>query len=196
MEAWKKEVESRNFKDHPAVSHGPPPKGTISMRALPNVHRALRQNDPSEAPVSQPILPKKAPPTTGRGRPAAFYSEDEPPRIRSAPVQRPPPPKQLSTWDVQPQGIFHPPTAAPMTPGYQPRPPIEALPRPVPEAASQATLKHPLPEPAHQGPPNKQVRPKAFPKEQQASLTTSMASPSAVDVSRMSAPSPKGPPAS
>ena len=91
---------------------------------------------------------------------------------------------------------FHPPTATPMTPGYPPRPPVEALPRPVPEVASQPTLKHPLPLPAQQGPPNKQARHKAFPKEQQASLTTSMASPSAVDMSGMSAPSPKGPPAS
>ena len=196
MNEWKAEVESQGFKDHPSVPHGPPPKGTSSMRALPNVHEALRQNDPSKAPASQPILPKKAPPTTGRGRPAAFYSGDEPPRIGSAPVQPPPPPKPSSMWEVQPQGMFHPPTATPMTPGYPPRPPVEALPKPVPEVASQPTLKHPLPEPAQQGPPNKQVRHKAFPKEQQASLSTSMASPSAVDMSRMSAPSPKGPPAS
>ena len=156
----------------------------------------VRMIDPSKAPVSQPIFPKKAPPTTGRGRPAAFYSEEEPPRIGSAPVQPPPPPKPTSAWDVQPQGIFLPLTATPMTPGHPPRPPIEALPKPVPEVASQATLKHPLPLPAQQGPPNKQVRHKAFPHDQQASSTTSMASPSAVDMSRMSAPSPKGPPAS
>ena len=98
--------------------------------------------------------------------------------------------------DVQPQGVFHLPTATPTTPGYPPRPPIEALPKPIPEVASQANLKHPLPQPTQQGPPNKQVRHKAFPKEQQASLSTSMASPSAADMSRMSAPSPKGPPAS
>ena len=67
--------------------------------------------------------------------------------------------------NVQPQGMFHPPTATPMTPGYPPRPPVEALPKPVQEVASQPTLKHPLPEPAQQGPPNKQVRHKAFPKE-------------------------------
>ena len=134
------------------------------MRALPNVHEALHQNDPSKAPVSQPILPKKAPPTTGRGRQTGFYSDDEPPRIGSAPVQPPPPPRPLSTWDAQPQGIFHLRTATPMTPGYPPRPPVEALPKPIPEVASQATLKQPLPEPAQQGPPNKQVRHKAFPK--------------------------------
>ena len=188
-------VESRGFKDHPSVPHGPPPKKISSMRALPNVHEALRQNDPSKAPMSQPIL-KKAPPTTGRGRPAGFYSEDEPPRIGSAPAQPPPPPKPTSAWDVQPQGIFHPPTATPMTPSHPPRPPIDALPKPVPEVASQAALKHPLPEPAQQGPPNKQVRHKAFPYEQQAASTPSMASPSAVHMSRMSAPSPRGPPAS
>ena len=148
MAEWKKEVESRGFKDHPAVPHGPPPKGTSCTRPLPNVHDALRQNDPSEAPMSQPIL-KKAPPTTGRGRPAGFYSEDEPPRIGSAPVQAPPPPKPTSPWDVQPQGILHPPTATPMTPSHPPRPPVHALPKPVPEVASQATLKHPLPERAH-----------------------------------------------
>ena len=109
------------------------------MRALPDVHEALHQNDP---------------------------------------------------------GIFHPPTATPMTPGHPPRPPIEAPPKPVPEVASQATLKHPLPQPAQQGPPNKQVRHKASPHEQQASSTMSMPSPSAVDMLRMSAPSPKGPPTS
>ena len=150
MAEWKREVESRGFKDHPSIPHGPPPKRTSSMRALPDVDDALRQNDPSKAPASQPILPKKAPPTTGRGRPAAFYSGDEPPRIGSAPVQPPPSPTPVSTWDVQPQGIFHPPTATPMTPGHPPRPPIEALPQPVPEMASQATLKHPLPQPAQQ----------------------------------------------
>ena len=83
-----------------------------------------------------------------------------------------------------------------MTPGHPPRPPIEALPKPIPEMASQATQKHPLPQRAQQGPPNKQVRHKAFPHDQQPPLTMSMASPSAVDMSRMSAPSPKGPPAS
>ena len=165
------------------------------MRALPDVHEALRQNDPSKAPGSQPVL-KKAPPTTGRGRPAAFYSGDEPPRIGTAPVQPPPPPKPVNPWDVQPQGIFHPPTATPMTPGNPPRPPVEALPKPMPAGTSQATHKHPLPQPAQQGPPNKQVRHKAFPHDQQPPSTTSMASPSAVDMSRMSAPSPKGPPAS
>ena len=140
MSEWKAEVESRGFRDHPAVPHGPPPKNTSSMRALPNVHDALRQNDASKAPVSQPILPKRAPPTTSRGRPAAFYSGDEPPRIGSAPAQPPPPPKPSSMSEGQPQGMFHPPTVTPTTPGYPPRPPIEALPKPIP-GASQATLE-------------------------------------------------------
>ena len=113
------------------------------MRVLPDVRDALRQNDPSKAPTSQQILPKKAPPTLNRPRPAAFYSGDEPPRIGSTPVQPPPPPKQQSMWEVQPQGMFHPPTATPMTPGHPahpPRPPIEALPKPAPDVASPATL--------------------------------------------------------
>ena len=105
MAEWKKEVESRGFKDHPSVPHGPPPKGTSPTRALPNVHEALRQNDPSKAPVSQPIL-KKAPPTTGRGRPAAFYSEDELARIGSAPVQPPPPPKADISKQCSASGSF------------------------------------------------------------------------------------------
>ena len=51
-----------------------------------------------------------------------------------------------------------------MTPG---NPPVEALPKPMPTGTSQATQKHPLPQPAQQGPPNKQVRHKAFPHDQQ-----------------------------
>ena len=164
------------------------------MRALPDVHKALRQNDPSKAPGSQPVL-KKAPPTIGRDRPAAFYSGDEPPRIGTTPVQPPPPPKPVNPWDAQPQGMFHPLTATPMTPGNPPRPPVEALPKPMPAGTSQATHKHPLPQPAQQSPPNKQVRRKASPHDQQPPSRMSMALPSAVDTSRMNAPSPKGPPA-
>ena len=89
-------VEGRGFPDHPDFPFGPPPKlgpkETPFMRVLPNVHEALRQNDPSMAPGSQPVL-KKAPPSTGRPRPKGFYSESEPPRIGTAPVQHPPPPK-------------------------------------------------------------------------------------------------------
>ena len=134
--------------------------------------RCSPQNDPSKAPGSQPVF--KNPPTTGRGRPAGFYSADEPPRIGTAPVQPPPPPKPVSPLDAQPPGLFQPPAPTPMTPGNPPRPPVEALPKPMPAGTSQATHKHPLPQPAQQGPPNKQVRHKA----------------------RQSAPSPKGPPES
>ena len=182
-------VEGRGFSDHPAVPFGPHPNSI-----LPSVHEALWQNDPSRAPGSQPVL-KKAPPSAGRPRPNAFYSESEPPRIGTAPAQPPPPPKPMNTWDVQPQGMFHPLTATPMTPGNPPRPP-EALPKPMPIETSQATHKHPLPQPAQQGPPNKQVRHKAFPHDQQPPVAVSMASPSAVDMPRQGIPSPKGPPTS
>ena len=180
MEEWKAQVETRGFTDHPVLPYGPPPMETSSMRTLPQVHDALRQNDPSKDPGSQPVL-KKAPPTTGRGRPAGFYSVDEPPRIGTAPVQPPPPPKPVSPLDVQPPGLFQPPAPTPMTPGNPPRPPVEALRKPMPAGSSQATHKYPLPQPAQQDPPNKQVRHKAFPHDQPPPPTTSMASPSAVD---------------
>ena len=73
---------------------------------------------------------------------------------------------------------------------------MSALPQPAQESSNPATLKHPLPQPAQQGPPNKQVRHKAFPADQQVNPMTSMPAPAAVDLSRMSAPSPKSPPAS
>ena len=101
MAEWQDRVQAMDLQTRPSVPQGPPPKGVSSMRALPNVHEALRQNDPSKAPASQPILPKKAPPTTGRSRPSVFYSGDEPPRIGSAPGQPPPPLKQSFTWKVQ-----------------------------------------------------------------------------------------------
>ena len=47
MNEWKAEVERAGFEGHPLIPPGPPPKGTSSMRALPDVHAALRQNDPS-----------------------------------------------------------------------------------------------------------------------------------------------------
>ena len=158
MAEWQNRVQAMDLPDHPSIPKGPRPKGSSSMRILPNVHEVLRQSDPFKVPASQQVLPNKTPPTLNKPRPAAFYSGDEPPRIGSAAVQPPPPPKPSSMWEVQPQGMFHPPTATPMTPGYPPRPPIEALPKPAQEVASPATLKHPLPQPAPQGPPNKQVR--------------------------------------
>ena len=183
MEDWRNRVKAAGFKESPSAPQGPPPKGVASMRVLPDVHEALRQHDPtSRAPTSQPSLPKKAPPTTGKGIPAGFYRGDEPPRIGSGQVQPAPPPKL--------------PGSTPTTPAHPPRPPLAALPQPVQEPQNPATLKHPLPQPAQQGPPNKQVRHKDFPRDQQGNPLTPMQAPSAVDLSRMSAPSPKGPPAS
>ena len=50
-----------------------------------------------------------------------------------------------------------------MTPGYPPRPPLDALPKhPSMETGSGAN-KHPLEPPIQQGPPNKHVRAKPFP---------------------------------
>ena len=84
MEDWRARVKAAGFQKTPAVPQGPPPQGVSSTRVLPNVHEALRQNDPtSKAPSTQPSLPKKAPLTTGKGIPAGFYSVEEPPRIGS-----------------------------------------------------------------------------------------------------------------
>ena len=146
---WQAQVVSAGFISDPNVPVGLPPMGINTdprPRALPDVHQALRANNP-KAPTSQPVIAKKAPPSTGRPLPRAFYREDEPPRICTGTVQ-PLPQPQL-------------PTATPMTPTYPPRPPLSALPQPV--ADPRAPLKHPLPQPAQQGPPNKQVRSKAFP---------------------------------
>ena len=73
MAEWRHRVQGAGFKARPAVAHGPPPKGVSSTRVLPGVHDALRQHEPSKAPASQPALPKKAPPTTGKGMPAGCY---------------------------------------------------------------------------------------------------------------------------
>ena len=68
MEQWTAHMRAAGFIESP-VPQGPPPKGVSSARVLPNVHEALRQNDPTpKAPSTQPSLPKKAPPRTGRGR--------------------------------------------------------------------------------------------------------------------------------
>ena len=101
------------------------------------------QHDPtSKTPSSQPSLPKKALPTTGKGMPVGFYRVEEPPRIGSG--------------QVQPAG------STPTTPAHPPHPPVSALPQPVQEPPNPATLKQPLPQPAQQGPPNKQVCHKDF----------------------------------
>ena len=72
MADWRTGVDAMGLKAHPPVPQGPPPKGLSSMRVLPDVHEALRQHATSKTPASQPSLPKKAPPTTGKGMPAGF----------------------------------------------------------------------------------------------------------------------------
>ena len=57
------------------------------------------------------------------------------------------------------------------------------------------TNKHPVESSSQQGPP-KQAQHKSFPISQPPPVSTSTASPSAVDMPRPSAPTPKGPPAS
>ena len=47
---WESTVKARELH-HPAIPSGPTPQGTSSMRVLPNVHEALRQNDPRVTPV-------------------------------------------------------------------------------------------------------------------------------------------------
>ena len=90
--------------------------------------------------------------------------------------------------------LLHPLTNTPITPGHPPRPPIEALPKSMPMETNQATQKHPLSEPAQQGPPK--IRHKAFPHGQQPPGTDSMAAASTQDMPRPGNPIPKGPPAS
>ena len=85
----------------------------------------FRQNDPKMTSYSQPVV-KKAPPTLGRSRPSAFYSDAEPPRIGAQPVQ-PPPPAAPRPADAS--SVNLPLAATPMTPSHPPRPPKEALPK-------------------------------------------------------------------
>ena len=192
IEEWQAQVKSKGFGDHPSIPSGPPPKETSSMRVLPNVHEALRQNDPSMATGSQPVL-KKAPPSAGRPRPKAFYSDSEPPRIGSAPVQPLPPPKSRP-WEAQPQGVSLPLATAPMTPGHPPRPPVEALPKPM-SMETQTTNKHPLSLQLNRVHRTSKLD-KPFALDQPPPVSTSMASPSAADMPRPGVPTPKGPPAS
>ena len=124
--------------------------------------------------------------------PAGFYSDKEPPRI-GTPVQ-PPPPTTSRPEAAQVPSLNLPLAATPMTPSHPPRPPIAALPKYASMKPSQGANKHPLEPPAQQGPPNKHVRHKAFPHEQLPPAHASMASPSAVDMSRQGTPIPKGPP--
>ena len=190
VQEWERRIAARELPDHRDIPRGPPPTGTSSMRVLPNVHAALRQNDPSMATHSQPIV-KKAPPSTGRPTPPGFYSDKEPPRI-GTPAQ--PPPPATSRPDAA-QGLNLPLADTPMTPCHPPRPPIDALPKHPSMETSTGANKHPLEPPVQQGPPNKHVRSKAFPYGQSPPQQTSMAAPSAVDTSRPGTPCPKGPPA-
>ena len=169
IQEWQAQVDGQRLIDHAGIPCGPPPKETSSMRVLPNVHAALRQNDPSVAPGSQPVL-KKAPPSTGWPMPKRFYSDKEPPRIGTAPVQ-PPPPSTPRPWEVQPQEASLLKAPTPMTPGNPPRPPLDALPKPMPMKSSM-TSKHPVESSSQQGPP-KQARHKPFPFSQPPPGSTS-----------------------
>ena len=146
IKEWEARFAAQELKDHHDIPPGPPPSGTSSMRVLPDVHAALRQNDPSRATHSQPVL-KKAPPSMGRPMPAGFYSDtNEPPRI-GTPVQ-PPPPTTSRPEAAQFPGLNLPLAATPMTPSHPPRPPIEALPKYASMETSPGANKHPLEQPA------------------------------------------------
>ena len=123
IDEWEAQIKARELH-HPAIPSGPTPQGPSSMRVLPNVHEALRQNDPSVTSLTQPAV-KKAPPTLGRARPKAFYSDTEPPRIGSG---VPPPPPAEPRPAVVPS-VQLPLAATPMTPSHPPRPPLSALPK-------------------------------------------------------------------
>ena len=190
IQEWEAKVQAQGLSDHQAIPRGPPPAGISSMRVLPQVHEALRQNDPSMAPRSQPVL-KKAPPTSGRPMPSVFHSDVEPPRIGTQ-VQPPPP---AAGRPAEAQGLNLPLAATPMTPGHPPRPPIEALPKHPSMETGSLAIKHPLEQPAAQGPPNKHVRPKAFPYASHPQDQVSMAASAAVEMPQPNRPCPKGPPA-
>ena len=116
MEEWKAQVERRGLKDHPAIHlvhlrrrlH---PCELFQMSTKLSgrmiLPRLQGRNQSSRKPLQQQVE------ATGRGRPAGFYSADEPPRIATAPVQPPPPPKPMSPLDVQPPGLFQPPAPLP-----------------------------------------------------------------------------------
>ena len=190
VKEWERRIAARNLSDHRDIPRGPPPAGTSSMRALLDVHAALRQSDPSMAAHSQPVV-KKAPPSMGGPMPPVFYSDKEPPRI-GTPMQ--PPPPATSRPDAA-QGLNLPLAATQVTPSHPPRPPIDALPKHPSMETGTGANKHPLEPPVQQGPPHKHVRSKAFPYGQSPSQQTSMTAPSAVDMSRPGTPCPKDPPA-
>ena len=189
IQEWEAKLQAREL-DNAALPSGPAPQGTSSMRVLPNVHDALRQNDPKTTSFSQPVV-KKAPPTLGRPRPSAFYSGAEPPRI-GAPVQPPPPaaPRPAVVPSVE-----LPLAVTPMTPSHPPRPPLSALPKYPSMETSSCANKHPLEQPAAQAPPSKHVRCKAFPQSCQPPDQVYVAASATVEMPQPSRPCPKGPPA-
>ena len=160
------------------------------MRVLPNVHDALRQNDPKTTSFSQPFV-KKAPPTLGRARPSAFYSDAEPPRIGA--VIQPPPPAAPRPAVVP--SVELPLAATPMTPSHPPRPPLSALPKHPSMETSSGANKHPLEPPTAQAPPSKHVRCKAYPYSSQPPDQVYVAASATVEMPQPSRPCPKGPPA-
>ena len=188
IQEWEAQIRAQHL-DNAALPSGPTPQGTSSMRVLPNVHEALRQNDP-KASFSQPVV-KKAPPTLGRPRPSAFYSDAEPPRIGA--VLQPPPPAEPRPAVVP--SVELPLAATPMTPSHPPRPPIAALPKYSSMETSSCANKHPLEQPAAQAPPSKHVRCKAFPQSCQPPDQVYVAASAIVEMPQSSRPCPKGPPA-
>ena len=190
IQEWEAKVKAREL-DNAALPCGPTPDGTSSMRALPDVHAALRQNDPKMASFSQPVV-KKAPPSSGRPMPSVFRSDAEPPRIGAPPVQ-PPPPAAPRPVDASSANL--PLAATPMTPSHPPRPPKEALPKHPSMETSSCASKHPLEPPTAQAPPSKHVRCKAFPHPSQPPDQVFMAASAAVEMPQSSRPCPKGPPA-
>ena len=189
IQEWEAKVKAREL-DNAALPCGPTPEGTSSMRALPDVHEALRQNDPKMTSYSQPVV-KKAPPTLGQARPSAFYSDAEPPRIGA--LVQPPPPAALRPADAP--SVNLPLAATPMTPSHPPRPPIAALPKYSSMETSSCANKHPLEPPTAQAPPSKHVRCKAFPGSSQPPDQVYVAASAAVEMPQSSRPCPKGPPA-
>ena len=124
------------------IPRGPPAATIMSEhrpRAAPDVHTALRKDDPAQRPASATAIAKKAPPTTSKGMLKAFVRGTAPPLI-GAGIPTPPPPATM-------------PTPTPATPA---QPAVLPLPfEPVPAASTSKHLPTPL---AQDGPPAKQAR--------------------------------------
>ena len=178
---WEAQMKAAGWWDQAAPPPAEGPATDSGFRALPMVHDALHRDDP-KAPATQGSLPKKAPPTTGKGMPSGFYRAEAPPMIGTSKAPSPPQP--------------YLPPATTTTPAHPPRPSSAALPKPVQEPSPPATLKHPLPQPAQQGPPNKQGRSKELPRGPDGNPILPMSAPPAVDLAKVGAPTPKDPPVS